>query len=201
MRRPLRVVGGVFAAFDGHALPTLIRVRELFRALRSEICDRGQPLRASGLSATAWPYLGGSFPNSSARAWLPDLFIISFPHTWWILSRFYGSHSLEALSWRDVAGEIRLRRTGYWAPICTRDSGSTVGGENYADLVRGGLVVAGFAAGDAIHEAVPANPYVHPRLAEAATLLAPTLVFWLLTLGAAVLGGAGSGGHEANVTR
>jgi len=75
------------------------------------------------------------------------------------------------------------------------------GRRKHADLVRGGLVVAGFAAGDAIHEAVPANPYVHLRLAEAATLLAPTLVFWLLTLGAAVLGGAGSGGHEANVAR
>jgi len=125
-----------------------------------------------------------------------------FPHTWWILLRLDGSHSLEAPSWRDVAGEIRLRRTGYWGPICTRDSGSAVGGgENYADLVRGGLVVAGFAAGDAIHEAVPANPYVHLRLAKAATLLAPTLVFWLLTLGAAVFGGAGSGGHEANVAR
>src|SRR5467141_529621 len=84
----------------------------------------------------------------------PGCLISSFlPHTWWILSRLDRSHSLEALSWRDLAGEIRLRRTGSWAPTCTRDSGSTVGGENYADLVRGGLVVAGFAAGDAIHEA------------------------------------------------
>ena len=73
------------------------------------------------------------------------------------------------------------------------------GGENYADLVRGGLVVAGVAADDAVHEAVLANPHLHHRLAEAAILLAPTLAFWLLTLGAAVLGGAGFGGHEANV--
>lgn len=63
MRRPLRMVGGVFGAFDGRALPRLIRVREHFRALRSGICDRGQPLRASGLSATAWPYLGGIVPQ------------------------------------------------------------------------------------------------------------------------------------------
>ena len=87
------------------------------------------------------------------------------------------------------------------ATVCTRDSGSRVGGENYADLVRGGLVVAGVAAVDAVQEAVLANPHLHPRLAEAAILLAPTLAFWLLTLGAAVLGGAGSGGHEANVAR
>jgi hypothetical protein len=66
MRRPLRMVGGVFAAFDGRALPRLIRVRELFRALLSGICYRGNPLRASGLSGTARPYLGGIFPNSSA---------------------------------------------------------------------------------------------------------------------------------------
>jgi hypothetical protein len=158
--------------------------------------SRCEPPDCPALRGPTW---AGSFPNSSARAWLPDLFVSS-PPTWW-MSRFDGSHSLEALSWRDVAGEIRLRRTGYWAPIRTRDSCSMVGGENYTDLVRGGLVVAGFAAGDAIHEAVLANPYVHPRLAEAATLLAPTLVFWLLTLGAAVLGGAGSGGHEANVAR
>jgi hypothetical protein len=63
MRRPRRMVGGAFAAFDSRALPRLIRVRELFRALRSGICDRGQPLRASGLSATAWPYLGGIVPQ------------------------------------------------------------------------------------------------------------------------------------------
>ena len=75
------------------------------------------------------------------------------------------------------AGEIRLGETGYWAAVCTQDSCAAVGAENYADLVRGGLVVAGFAAGDAIHKAVLANPHLHPRLAEAATLLAPTLVF------------------------
>ena len=68
------------------------------------------------------------------------------------------------------------------------------------DLVRGG-VVAGVAAGDAVHEAVLANSHLHHRLAEAAILLAPTLAFWLLTLGAAVLGGAGSGGHEGNIAR
>jgi hypothetical protein len=62
------------------------------------------------------PTWAGSFPNSSARACLISSFL---PHTWWILSRLDGSHSVEALSWRDLAGEIRLRRTGSRAPICT----------------------------------------------------------------------------------
>jgi hypothetical protein len=38
MRRPLRMAGGIFAAFDCRALPRLIRVRELFRAFLSGIC-------------------------------------------------------------------------------------------------------------------------------------------------------------------
>ncbi len=66
MRRPLRMVGSIFAAFDCRALPRLIRVRELFRAFRSGICYRGKPLRASGLSGTARPSWAGSLPNSSA---------------------------------------------------------------------------------------------------------------------------------------
>ncbi len=108
MRRPRRMVAGVFAAFDGRALPRLIRVRGLFRALRSGICDRGQPLRASGLSATAWPYPGGSFPNSSARAWLPDLFILP-PHM--VDSVAFGWESfvrgalLAGCCWRDSTQE------------------------------------------------------------------------------------------------
>jgi hypothetical protein len=63
MRRPLRMVGGIFAAFDCRALPRLIRVRELFRAFLSGVCYMGKPLRASGLSGTARPYLGGIFPQ------------------------------------------------------------------------------------------------------------------------------------------
>ena len=36
----------------------------------------------------------------------PGCLISSFlPHTWWILSRLDGSHSLEAFSCRDLAGE------------------------------------------------------------------------------------------------
>lgn len=63
LRRPLRMVGGIFARFDCRALPGLIRVRELFRVFLSGICYRGKPLRASGLSGTARPYLGGIFPQ------------------------------------------------------------------------------------------------------------------------------------------
>jgi hypothetical protein len=46
MRRPLWMVGGIFAAF---------------RAPLSRICYWGNPLRASGLSGTARPHLGGIF--------------------------------------------------------------------------------------------------------------------------------------------
>ena len=63
MRRPLRMVRGVFAAFDCRTLPRLIRVRELYRAFLSGICYMGKLLRASGLSGTARPYLGGIFPQ------------------------------------------------------------------------------------------------------------------------------------------
>jgi hypothetical protein len=63
MRTPLRMVGGIFAAFDCRALPGLIRVRELFRAFLSRVCDGREPLRASGLSGTARPHLAGIFPQ------------------------------------------------------------------------------------------------------------------------------------------
>jgi len=53
MRSPLRMVGGIFAAFDCCALPRLIRVPELFRAFLGGIGYMGKPLRASGLSGTA----------------------------------------------------------------------------------------------------------------------------------------------------
>lgn len=63
MRRPLRMVGGIFAAFDCRTLRRPIRVRELFRAFLSGICHVGKPLRASGLAGTARPYLGGIVPQ------------------------------------------------------------------------------------------------------------------------------------------
>ena len=56
---------------------------------------------------------------------------------------------------------------------------------NYAGLVRRGLVVAGLAARRTVHQPVLANSHIDHRLAEATVLLALTLTFWLLTLGAA----------------
>ena len=70
MRRPRRMVAGVFAAFDGRALPRLIRVRELFPAFLSGLCDGGKPLRASGLYGTAPPRLSGIFPPFIGFGWV-----------------------------------------------------------------------------------------------------------------------------------
>ena len=63
----------------------------------------------------------------------------------------------------------------------------------------GSLVVAGFAAGLAIHQAVGADANVELRLTEAAELIADALVFRHFTLAAAVLAVAGSGVHANNV--
>ena len=67
-----------------------------------------------------------------------------------------------------------------------------------ADLVRG-FVVAGEAAGLAVHEAVLADADFEYGLAEAAVFIAFALVFCHFALGAAVFGGAGSGRHRNNV--
>lgn len=63
----------------------------------------------------------------------------------------------------------------------------------------GGFVVAGVAAGFAVHEAVPANADVELRLTKAAELLALALSFGHFALAATVLGVAGSCGHSSNV--
>jgi hypothetical protein len=68
-------------------------------------------------------------------------------------------------------------------------------------LVRGGLVVAGRAAGLTVHEAVAANADVERRLAEAAKFLALARIFRPIALGAAVFGRTGSGAHEVNVAQ
>ena len=65
----------------------------------------------------------------------------------------------------------------------------------------GGLVVAGCAAGLAIHEAIGTEADVKRTLAETAVFLALAVVFRLLALGAAECRGAGSGAHKANVAR
>jgi hypothetical protein len=64
----------------------------------------------------------------------------------------------------------------------------------------GSFVVAGLAAGLAVHEAVVANANVNQRLAEAAEFFALARVFRLLALRATVFGGAGSGTHVHNLS-
>jgi hypothetical protein len=52
----------------------------------------------------------------------------------------------------------------------------------------GSLVVAGAAAGLAVHEAILADADLEYGLAEAAVLVALALVFWHFALGATVFG-------------
>ena len=60
-------------------------------------------------------------------------------------------------------------------------------------------MVAGVAAGFAVHETVLANVDIELRLAEAAELIALALSFGHFALSATVLGLAGSGRHSSNV--
>jgi hypothetical protein len=65
----------------------------------------------------------------------------------------------------------------------------------------GSFIVAGGAAGFAVHEAVVANAGVNHRLAEAAKFLTLARSFRHFTLGAFVAGGTGSGAHAINLAR
>jgi hypothetical protein len=58
------------------------------------------------------------------------------------------------------------------------------------------FVVAGFAAGGAVHEAILADAYVNLRLTEAAILLAVAFVFGHFALHAAVFCFSGRGHAE-----
>ena len=64
----------------------------------------------------------------------------------------------------------------------------------------GGFVIAGGAAGFAVHQAVLANADFEHGLAEAAVLLALTLAFGHFALCATAFGLAGSGGHSKMLT-
>ncbi len=66
-------------------------------------------------------------------------------------------------------------------------------------LIRG-LVIAGGAAGFAVHEAVLTNADFEYGLAETTVLIALALVFGHFALGAAVFGVGGPGGHDSNVS-
>jgi hypothetical protein len=63
----------------------------------------------------------------------------------------------------------------------------------------GHFVVAGAAAGFAVHQAVFAKTNINDGLAEGAVFLALTLMLGLLALRAADFAGAGSGAHKANL--
>jgi hypothetical protein len=65
----------------------------------------------------------------------------------------------------------------------------------------GGLVVAGGAAGFAVHQAVVADARVDDGLAQATEFFALARSFGLFALGAFEAGGAGSGTHMPNVAR
>ena len=67
-----------------------------------------------------------------------------------------------------------------------------------ADLV-GGFVVAGGAAGFAVHEAVFADADVELRLAEDAELIAVAVILRHFALAATKFDVAGSGRHGSNV--
>jgi|SRR5580692_3438988 hypothetical protein len=62
-------------------------------------------------------------------------------------------------------------------------------------LVGGSFVLAGGAAGFAVHEAVVANADIDHRLAEAAKFFALAGTFRLFALRTFVSGGTGSGAH------
>ena len=65
-------------------------------------------------------------------------------------------------------------------------------------LIRG-FVIAGGAAGFAVHQAVQTDADVECGLAEATVLIALTLTFGHFALCATGFGLAGSGGHKSNV--
>jgi hypothetical protein len=67
------------------------------------------------------------------------------------------------------------------------------------ESVVGGFVVAGGAAGFAVHEAVFADANVELRLAEDAELIAVAVILRQFALAATKFGVAGSGGHGSNV--
>ena len=68
-----------------------------------------------------------------------------------------------------------------------------------AGLLVGSFVIAGVAAGVAVHESVLADSDIEHGLAEAAVLIALALFFRHFALSAAVFGLAGSGGHSHNL--
>ena len=73
-------------------------------------------------------------------------------------------------------------------------------GTTRSDLL-GSFIVASFAAGITVHQAVGANADVNHRLTQATIFFAMALTLRLLALRATVFCGAGAGAHRANVSR
>ena len=98
-------------------------------------------------------------------------------------------------------GQQRARIvSSYWRLHEKATGRETVEIEFVDDLIRG-FIVAGFAAGFAIHQAVGTNTDVDYGLAEAAELFAFAGAFCTFALHASILRGTGSGAHAARLAR
>jgi len=87
-------------------------------------------------------------------------------------------------------------------PFLCESESMNLGLDRHVDrccLIRG-FVIAGGAAGFAVHEAVQTDADVECGLAEATVLIALTLTFGHFALGATGFGLAGSSGHVNNVS-
>jgi hypothetical protein len=98
----------------------------------------------------------------------------------------HGAEFLDSTNIREVPG---------WSP-----SNGKPGNGNDDALVRS-LIVASFAAGFAVHEAVVANANVDDRLAKTAIPFAFATVLGIIALQAAIFRAAASSAHAANLAR
>jgi hypothetical protein len=97
-------------------------------------------------------------------------------------------------------GQQRARIvSSYWRLHEKATGRETVEIEFVDDLIRG-FIVAGFAAGFAVHQSIVADADVHSGLAETAEFLTFARAFGLLTLRAAVFSGSGSSAHVPTLT-
>jgi hypothetical protein len=91
-------------------------------------------------------------------------------------------------------------QSGKISSSANRPSGYTLKFSTTKTSSIGCFVVARFAAGFAIHEAVGADADVDHRLAQTAIFFALAAVFWFFALCATILCGAGSDGHVAYIS-
>jgi hypothetical protein len=97
-------------------------------------------------------------------------------------------------------GQQRARIVSSYRRLHEKATGrETVEIEFVDDLIRG-FIVAGFAAGFAVHQSIVADADVHSGLAETAEFLTFARALGLLTLRAAVFSGSGSSAHAPTLT-